>query len=101
MADSVNPQPAFPPEILEHYADGYEARRLLEGASQIELARTQELITRYIPTPPAVIFDIGGGPGVYACPLAQQGYEVHLVDVIPLHVDLARQAAERQPDAPL
>jgi ubiquinone/menaquinone biosynthesis C-methylase UbiE len=101
MADSVNPHPAFPPEILEHYADGYEARRLLQGTSQIELARTQELITRFIPPPPAVIFDIGGGPGVYACWLANQGYEVHLIDVIPLHVDLARQAAQRQPDAPL
>lgn len=101
MADSVNAHPAFPPEILEHYADGYEARRLLQGTSQIELVRTQELITRYVPPPPAVIFDIGGGPGVYACWLAKQGYEVHLVDVIPLHVELARQAAQRQPDAPL
>lgn len=101
MANSVNPHPDFPSEIVEHYADGYEARRLFQGASQIELARTQELITRYIPSPPAVIFDIGGGPGVYACWLARQGYEVHLVDVLPLHVDLARQAAQRQPDAPL
>jgi ubiquinone/menaquinone biosynthesis C-methylase UbiE len=101
MADAVNPHPAFPSEILEHYADGYEARRLLQGASRIEFARTQELMTRYLPPPPAVIFDIGGGPGVYACWLAQQGYKVHLVDVNPLHVELARQAAQSQPDAPL
>lgn len=101
MAHSVNHHPAFPPEIVTHYADGYEAQRLLQGASQIELARTQELITRHIPPPPAVIFDIGGGPGVHACWLAKQGYEVHLVDVLPLHVELARQAASEQPDAPL
>ena len=101
MADSVNPSPAVPPEFAAHYADGYEARRLLQGASQIELVRTQELLTRYLLPPPAVIFDIGGGPGVYACWLAKQGYAVHLVDVLPLHVELARQAAQRQPDAPL
>ncbi len=32
-----------------------------------------------------VILDVGGGPGVYACWLAKQGYEVHLVDATPLH----------------
>jgi ubiquinone/menaquinone biosynthesis C-methylase UbiE len=48
-----------------------------------------------------VIFDVGGGPGVYACRLAKQGYEVHLVDALPLHVEMARQASQAQPDAPL
>jgi ubiquinone/menaquinone biosynthesis C-methylase UbiE len=56
---------------------------------------------RYVPAPPAVIFDVGGGPGVYACWLAKQGYEVHLVDVNPLHVELARQTSQVQPDVPL
>ena len=56
---------------------------------------------RYVPSLPAVIFDVGGGPGVYACWLAKQGYEVHLVDATPLHVELARQASQAQPDAPL
>ena len=79
----------------------YEAQRLQSGSSQIELARTQELVTRYVPPLPAVIFDVGGGPGVYACWLAKQGYEVHLVDAVPLHVELARQASQAQPDAPL
>jgi ubiquinone/menaquinone biosynthesis C-methylase UbiE len=48
-----------------------------------------------------VIFDVGGGPGVYACWLAKQGYEVHLVDALPLHIELARKASQAQPDAPL
>ena len=56
---------------------------------------------RYVPPFPAVILDVGGGPGVYACWLAKQGYEVHLVDATPLHVELARQASQAQPDAPL
>ncbi|MBE3557788.1 MAG: class I SAM-dependent methyltransferase [Ktedonobacteraceae bacterium] len=89
-------------EAQEHYASGYEARRLQSpGGGQVELARTKELVMRYIPPPPAVIFDIGGGPGIYALWLAKQGYEVHLVDAHPLHVELARQASQAQPDAPL
>jgi 2-polyprenyl-3-methyl-5-hydroxy-6-metoxy-1,4-benzoquinol methylase len=42
---------------------------------------------RYLPPPPAVIFDVGGGPGVYARCLARQGYEVHLIDAHPVHVE--------------
>jgi ubiquinone/menaquinone biosynthesis C-methylase UbiE len=100
-AESFEAHSDLPPEVLEHYASGYESQRLLGGSSQIELARTQELILRYVPPPPAVIFDVGGGPGMYACWLAKQGYEVHLVDAHPLHVELARQASLAQPDAPL
>lgn len=92
---------SLPPEFFEHYASGYEAHRLQSGSSQIELARTQELVMRFVPGPPAVIFDVGGGPGAYACWLAKQGYEVHLIDANPLHVELARQASQAQPDAPL
>jgi ubiquinone/menaquinone biosynthesis C-methylase UbiE len=101
MADSFEAHSSLPPEVLKNYASGYESQRLFGGSSRIELMRTQELILRYVPPPPAVIFDVGGGPGVYACWLARQGYEVHLVDAHPLHVELARQASQAQPDAPL
>ena len=56
---------------------------------------------RHIPKPPATVFDVGGGPGVYAFWLAKQGYEVHLIDVNPLHIEQARQASLSQPDASL
>jgi SAM-dependent methyltransferase len=101
MADSFDAPPSVPPEMLEHYSSGYESQRLLYGASQIELARTQELITRYALSPPAIVFDIGGGPGVYAFWLAKQGYEAHLIDATPLHIEQARQTSLLQPDAPL
>src|SRR6266581_2334148 len=101
MSESFESHFSLPPEFFEHYASGYEGQRLQSGSSQIELARTQELVTRYVSPLPAVIFDVGGGPGVYACWLAKQGYEVHLVDALPLHVELARQASKAQPDAPL
>lgn len=101
MADAFDASSPVPPEIFEHYSTGYEAQRLQRGASHIELVRSQEIIMRYIPKPPAIVFDIGGGPGVYAFWLAQQGYEVHLFDVNPLHIEQARQTNLSQPDAPL
>lgn len=88
-------------EAFAHYERGQEAQRLLKGLGQLELVRTQELLNRYLPAPPAVIFDVGGGSGIYACWLAQQGYEVHLVDVVPLHIEQARAASQLQSDRPL
>jgi ubiquinone/menaquinone biosynthesis C-methylase UbiE len=86
MGDGIDP------EILDHYGEGGERTRLSAGSGLLELLRTQELLTRYLPPPPAIILDVGGGPGVYAAWLAEQGYEVHLVDPVPLHVEQAQGA---------
>ena len=80
------------PEILRHYGAGVERERLAEGRGRLERLRSQELLIRHLPPPPAVVLDIGGGPGAYACWLADRGYEVHLVDPVPLHVEQALQA---------
>jgi ubiquinone/menaquinone biosynthesis C-methylase UbiE len=89
------------PEIVSHYDLGVEAPRLSQGTSQLEFVRTCEIIARHFPAPPATVLDVGGGPGVYACWLARKGYRVHLVDVVPLHVEQARSASQRQPEHPL
>jgi ubiquinone/menaquinone biosynthesis C-methylase UbiE len=47
------------------------------------------------------VLDVGGGAGVYALPLAREGYSVHLIDPVPLHVEQAAAASEAQPHAPL
>lgn len=88
-------------EILSYYQEGDEARRLLQGYGRLEFARTQSLLECYLPNPPAVILDVGGGSGIYACPLARKGYEVHLVDAVPLHVEQAHQRSLMQPNQPL
>lgn len=88
-------------EAVAHYEQGQEVHRLSQGVGQLELARTQELLSRYLPAPPAVIFDVGGGSGIYACWLAQQGYEVHLIDAIPLHIEQAHAASQAQSEHPL
>jgi SAM-dependent methyltransferase len=81
-------------EIAHYYGRGEELGRL-EGPFRLEFARTQELLRRYLPEPPAVVLDVGGGPGVYAAWLAEQGYEVHVLDPIELHVRQAREASAR------
>jgi SAM-dependent methyltransferase len=90
-----------PEAIAAHYASGYEVDRLLQGAGQLDRERSRELLGRFLPPAPATVLDIGGGPGSHACWLAARGYQVHLIDITPLHVELARQASARQPGLPL
>jgi ubiquinone/menaquinone biosynthesis C-methylase UbiE len=82
------------PEVLAHYALGVEEERLTQGGySRIEFARTKELLARALPEPPGRILDVGGGPGRYASWLAGLGYDVHLIDVVPLHTEQATERA--------
>lgn len=101
MTQPPHHDPPRPPEVDDHYAAGLEAGRLAIGVGRLELARTQEILRRYLPEPPAVVADVGGGPGVYACWLAGVGYQVHLVDPVPLHVAQAAAASRSQPDRPI
>jgi SAM-dependent methyltransferase len=87
-------------EVARHYASGYEAHRLAIEAGKLDCERSRELLSRFLPPAPATILDVGGGPGGHACWLANLGYEVHLIDIVPLHVELANQASKAQ-KAPL
>ncbi len=84
----------LPPEVAAYYECGDEQDRLTARTGRLEWARTWELLERFLPPAPAVVLDVGAGPGAYAVPLALAGYAVHLVDAMPLHVAQAREAAE-------
>jgi ubiquinone/menaquinone biosynthesis C-methylase UbiE len=88
-------------EIVNYYGATDEASRLRSGWFQLEQARTRELILRHLSPAPATIIDAGGGAGVYACWLAALGYQVHLLDPVPKHVEQARAASEKQAGHPL
>ena len=81
------------PAIESHYGTGYEQSRLFPGGTPaLEFVRSMELLGRLLPAPPARLLDVGGGTGSYAAALARRGYQVHLVDAMPLHVTQAQEA---------
>jgi SAM-dependent methyltransferase len=79
--------------IEAHYAPGAEERRL-KTLARLEFLRMMEIIHRHLPPKPAIVADVGGGPGTYALPLAAEGYTVHLLDPVAGHVAAAREAAQ-------
>lgn len=85
--------PEVAPEIVRFYSETIdEADRLSRTAEgHLELIRTQELLRRHLPPPPARILDVGGGPGAHARWLVADGYEVHVVDPIPRHLTRAEE----------
>ena len=76
------------PSILGYYNQGRERDRL-ETWCQVEFVRTQELLARFLPPPPATVLDVGGGAGIHAKPLLDAGYDVTLVDPVALHIEQA------------
>jgi ubiquinone/menaquinone biosynthesis C-methylase UbiE len=83
----------IPKDIEAHYLQCGESERLANEWGQLERFRTQAILARHLPSPPAVIFDVGGAAGAYAIPLAKQGYRVHLIDPVQLHLEQARSYA--------
>src|SRR5881397_1169079 len=86
MDEEVTP----PPEVLSYYAAFPEESRLGFGPFRLEFERTKEILARVLPGPPGRIVDVGGAAGAYSMWLAEQGYEVHLVDASPRLVEEAR-----------
>ena len=80
------------PEVRAFYMDDFreDERLRLRAHGVLERVRTQELLTRLLPPPPATVLDVGGGtPGVHADWLAQRGYSVHVIDPVEEHVAVA------------
>jgi len=73
--------------VTGHYGSTREEDRITTGMGQLELLRTREILRRHLPAPPARILDVGGATGVHAAWLAADGYQVHVVDLAPRHVE--------------
>ena len=88
------PRPKLAKEISRYYQEVAEEGRLAAGPSQLEFARTKEIVLRHLSPPPATILDVGGAAGAYALWLAERGYQVHLIDAVPRLVEEARRRSE-------
>jgi ubiquinone/menaquinone biosynthesis C-methylase UbiE len=82
--------PRTSPEVAAYYAAFAEESRLTTGAPRLEFERTKEILARILPPPPARVIDVGGAAGAYSFWLADQGFDVHLVDASPRLVEEAR-----------
>ncbi|TYB54183.1 class I SAM-dependent methyltransferase [Nonomuraea sp. PA05] len=77
------------PAVMGYYERGGELTRLRQGRGRLEYWRTRDVLRRTLPPAPARVLDVGGGTGVHAEWLAAEGYDVELVDPVPLHVEEA------------
>lgn len=77
-------------EVYDFYNTGTEIGRLERGLGKIEHYRTKEIIQQYIKEK-SVIYDIGGGIGVYAAWLAKMGHNVHLIELADVAVAFAKK----------
>ena len=86
-------------DLQAYYARDEERNRLSAGLGQVELLRTIEVISRTLPSPPAVVADIGGGPGRYTDWLVEGGHTVIHRDLVAHHVDQVRKRHGTRVDA--
>jgi SAM-dependent methyltransferase len=82
-------------EMRAYYDQGKERDRLASPKGAVEFRRTQEILLRRLPRTPAVVADIGGGPGRYTGWLAGLGYDVEHRDAMALHVEQVRESGHR------
>jgi S-adenosylmethionine-dependent methyltransferase len=80
--------------IEQHYDENPEREWQRLGAQRpTEFAVTLRALAEHLQPPPAVIYDIGGGPGRYAIALARRGYTVTLIDLSQGLLDLGKKRA--------
>ena len=79
-----------PREVIEHYGVIDEGRRITRGLGRLELERTRDIVRRHLPEGRLTILDVGGATGVHAQWLASDGHDVHVVDLVPAHVEEVR-----------
>lgn len=77
------------------YNQASEETRLNEGMGMFEFERIQTLIEKYLPKTAATIIDVGGGTGKYSEWLAKKGHNVHLVEPVSKHIQLAKNRANK------
>jgi SAM-dependent methyltransferase len=98
---SKNVQDQVAAPIVSLYNQSDEEHRLEHDLGPLEETRMHELLKRYLPPSPADLCDVGGAAGAYSFWLAEKGYSVSLIDVVPKHIEQAKQRQIQSPEARL
>lgn len=77
------------------YNNASEETRLDKGMGIFEFERIKSLIEKYVPSSSSRIVDVGGGTGKYSEWLAKKGHQVHLIEPISKHIQLAQNRANK------
>src|ERR1700687_215639 len=83
--------------VEQYYAEYPEHDRLSSARGQLEFERTKRIVQRFLPTPPAIVADVGGGTGPYSHWLASLGYETHLIEPSIRLVEICRNLKQSNP----
>jgi ubiquinone/menaquinone biosynthesis C-methylase UbiE len=83
--------------IEQYYAEYPEDGRLSSAKGQLEFERTKSIVQRFLPTPPAIVADVGGGTGPYSFWLASLDYETHLIEPSTRLVQICRDRMQSNP----
>ncbi|GLZ78820.1 hypothetical protein Afil01_36270 [Actinorhabdospora filicis] len=76
--------------VLDYYERGGESDRLTRSAhGRLEFERTRAILSSLLGRRPQRILDVGGGMGVHARWLAEDGHDVTVIDPVPSHVAAA------------
>lgn len=92
---------ALPEGTQKFYESGVEKERLKKGTGRLEKARTEKILDQFLPNPPAIILDVGGGMGAYSFTLAKKGYSVYLIDPVDFNIEEAKKTGKSLPEGSL
>jgi len=82
-------------DIEQFYNSASEETRLENGMGVFEFERIKSLIEKYITSASLKIIDVGGGTGKYSEWLANKGHDVHLVEPVSKHIQIAKKRADK------
>jgi ubiquinone/menaquinone biosynthesis C-methylase UbiE len=77
-------------EKVKNFYFNYNENDRLESQTT-DFIRSKQIISRYLFDNKIEIADVGGGTGPYSFWLAEKGHNVHLLDVTPKHIEIAKQ----------
>ena len=77
-------------EIIEYYNHYDEERRLMRKSHMPEYLTTMRYIEKYLNNG-AKIIEIGAGTGRYSLALADLGYDVTAIELVPHNIDIMRK----------